>query len=156
MIPPLEQLKQTIEAAVPGAALVIEGSALIVLAEKLTAVAQFMRDDAALGLDFLSSVTAADYPPERIEVVYHLFSIAHKHGPVVLKVKLPRENSKVASLVPLWRSAEFQEREVYDLYGVTFDGHPDLRRILMWDEFEGFPMRKDYKHEDQDTVETQA
>ena len=156
MIPPIEELKQKIEAAVSGAALTVEGNALIVPADKLTAVGQFVRDDDTLRLDFLSNVTAADYPPERIEVIYHLFSMMHKHGPVVMKVKLPRENTRVASLVPLWRSAEFQEREVYDLYGVAFDGHPDLRRILMWDEFEGFPMRKDYKHEDQDVLDEQT
>ena len=89
----------------------------------------------------------------RIEVIYHLYSMAHKHGPIALKVKLPRQHPAVASVTPIWRGAEFQEREVYDLFGVTFTGHPDLRRILMWDGFEGYPMRKDYVPEDQDALE---
>ena len=102
-------------------------------------------------MDFCSCVTAVDYlakadKPGCIEVVYHLYSVARKHGPVVLKVRAPRELElcRVPSLTPLWRGCEFQEREAYDLYGVTFDGHPDLRRILMWDEFTDYPMRKDY------------
>ena len=81
-----------------------------------------------------------------LEVVYHLYSMALKHGPVVLRMRTENRADKthLPSLTPLWRGAELQEREVYDLYGVIFDGHPDLRRILMWDEFKDFPMRKDY------------
>jgi NADH-quinone oxidoreductase subunit C len=72
--------------------------------------------------------------------------MALKHGPVVLRLRTENrtDQTHLPSLTPLWRGAEFQEREIYDLYGVIFDGHPDLRRILMWDEFVGFPMRKDY------------
>ena len=81
-----------------------------------------------------------------LEVVYHLYSMELKHGPVVLKLRTENRADKthLPSLTPLWRGAEFQEREIFDLYGVIFDGHPDLRRILMWDEFKDFPMRKDY------------
>jgi NADH-quinone oxidoreductase subunit C len=92
-------------------------------------------------------VTAVDYiKQDCIEVVYHLYSVALKHGPVVLKVRAPRavEQCRVPSLTPVWRGCEYQEREAFDLYGVKFDGHPDLRRILMWDEFVDHPMRKDY------------
>jgi len=84
--------------------------------------------------------------PGFLEAVYHLYSMELKHGPVVLRMRTVNraEQTHLPSLTPLWRGAEFQEREVYDLYGVIFDGHPDLRRILMWDGFKGFPMRKDY------------
>jgi len=84
--------------------------------------------------------------PGFLEAVYHLYSMSLKHGPVVLRMRTENRADKahLPSLTPLWRGAEFQEREVYDLYGVIFDGHPDLRRILMWDEFTGFPMRRDY------------
>ena len=84
--------------------------------------------------------------PGFLEVVYHLYSMELKHGPVVLRLRTENraDQTHLPSLTPLWRGAEFQEREVYDLFGVVFDGHPDLRRILMWDEFEGFPMRRDY------------
>jgi NADH-quinone oxidoreductase subunit C len=85
-----------------------------------------------------------------LEAVYHLYSIQHKHGPVIIRA---RTNDRAAgallpSLTPIWRSAEFQEREIFDLYGIRFDGHPDMRRILMWDEFKDYPMRKDYREPD--------
>jgi NADH-quinone oxidoreductase subunit C len=88
--------------------------------------------------------------PGYLEVVYHLYSMARKHGPVVLRVRTVNRTDKVEmpSLTPVWRSAEFQEREVFDLYGIVFDGHPDLRRILMWDGFKDYPMRRDYVEPD--------
>ncbi len=88
--------------------------------------------------------------PGCLEVVYHLYSIAKKHGPLVLRMKTVNRTDQVElpSLTPVWRSAEFQEREVFDLYGIVFAGHPDLRRILMWDGFKDHPMRKDYVEPD--------
>jgi NADH-quinone oxidoreductase subunit C len=84
--------------------------------------------------------------PGYLEAVYHLYSVEKKHGPVVLRLRTVDRavNTHVPSLTPVWRSAEFQEREAFDLYGIVFDGHPDLRRILMWDNFTDYPMRKDY------------
>ena len=91
-----------------------------------------------------------EFFPGYLEAVYHLFSMTLKHGPVVIRMRTPdREaGAKLPSLTSIWRSAEFQEREIFDLYGIKFEGHPDLRRILMWDEFEDFPMRKDYREPD--------
>ncbi|HEX2855178.1 MAG TPA: NADH-quinone oxidoreductase subunit C [Opitutaceae bacterium] len=88
--------------------------------------------------------------PGRLEVVYHLYSIARRHGPVVLRLHTGDRTDAVTlpSLTPVWRSCEFQEREVFDLFGVVFSGHPDLRRILMWDAFKDHPMRKDYVEPD--------
>ena len=137
--------------------------------------ALFLRDDAELRFDFCSNVTGVDWldsevsekvkvkqlvegvekeveeikktrNPGFLEVVYHLFSIEKKHGPVVLRLRTINrtDQAQVPSLTPVWRSAEFQEREVFDLYGVVFEGHPDLRRLLMWDGFVDHPMRKDY------------
>lgn len=82
----------------------------------------------------------------RLEVVYHLYSVAKKHGPVILRMRTVNRSDQVElpSATPIWRSAEFQEREIFDLYGVIFTGHPDLRRILMWDGFKDYPMRRDY------------
>ena len=148
---------------------------LLVEASRAFDVAKFLRDDAQLQLDYCSNVTGIDWPEAKIktkvkkkvvvegveneieetietlrsghlEVVYHLYSMALKHGPVVLRTRTENRADKthLPSLTPLWRGAEFQEREIYDLYGVIFDGHPDLRRILMWDEFVGHPMRRDY------------
>jgi NADH-quinone oxidoreductase subunit C len=88
--------------------------------------------------------------PGFLEVVYHLYSIALRHGPVILRMRTGNRTDQVGvpSLTPVWRACEFQEREVFDLYGVVFDGHPDLRRILMWPEFKDHPMRKDYVEPD--------
>ena len=85
-----------------------------------------------------------------LEVVYHLFSVAKKHGPVVLRMRTENRSDRVElpSMTHIWRSADFQEREIFDLYGVVFKGHPDLRRLLMWDEFKDHPMRKDYVEPD--------
>jgi NADH-quinone oxidoreductase subunit C len=84
--------------------------------------------------------------PGYLEAVYHLYSIEKKHGPVIIRLRTENRADKVhlPSLTPVWRGCEFQEREIYDLYGIIFDGHPDLRRILMWDGFKDYPMRKDY------------
>ena len=101
-----------------------------------------------------------EFFPGHLEAVYHLYSMALKfapanpssggHGPVVVRLRTSdrAEGAPLPSLTPVWRSAEFQEREIYDLYGILFEGHPDLRRILMWDEFTDFPMRKDYREPD--------
>ena len=88
--------------------------------------------------------------PGYLEAVYHLFSVAKKHGPVVIRMRTANRSDRVElpSLTPVWRSAEFQEREVFDLFGIVFTGHPDLRRILMWDEFKDYPMRRDYVEPD--------
>jgi NADH-quinone oxidoreductase subunit C len=85
-----------------------------------------------------------------LEAVYHLYSMEKKHGPVIIRMRTEDRAGRnhLPSLTPVWRSAEFQEREIYDLYGIVFDGHGDLRRILMWDEFKDHPMRKDYKEPD--------
>jgi len=148
---------------------------LLIDSAHATDVARFLRDDTALRLDFCSNVTGVDWLdrtvkrtskvkrvvdgeekevdesaeekiPGYLEAVYHLYSMAHKHGPVVIRMRTTDrgDDARLPSLTPVWRSAEFQEREIFDLYGVHFDSHPDLRRILMWDEFVDHPMRKDY------------
>lgn len=136
---------------------------LLVSSEDLVAVCGFLRD--TLTFDFLSNVTGVDWPdsakaetvavPEGegsspaegfLEVLYHLYSTSRREGPLVLRARtLDRgANVQIPSVVSVFRSAEFQEREIFDLFGVVFTGHPDLRRILMWDEFLDHPMRKDY------------
>ena len=94
--------------------------------------------------------TTEDKIPGYLEAVYHLYSMSLKHGPVIIRMRTADRAQGVTlpSLTPIWRSAEFQEREIFDLYGIRFQGHPDLRRILMWDEFEDHPMRKDYQEPD--------
>jgi len=93
--------------------------------------------------------------PGYLEAVYHLFSVEKRHGPVILRLRTKNRTNEVhlPSLTPIWRGAEFQEREAFDLYGIVFDGHPDLRRILMWEGFTDHPMRKDYVPPVDDEVE---
>ena len=88
--------------------------------------------------------------PPYLEAVYHLYSMELKHGPVILRLRTGNRSDAVTlpSLTPVWRGAELQEREIYDLYGIQFEGHPDLRRLLMWEEFVDHPMRKDYVEPD--------
>jgi NADH-quinone oxidoreductase subunit C len=88
--------------------------------------------------------------PGFLEAVYHLYSMSQKHGPVILRLRTENRSEKnhLPSLTAVWRSCEFQEREIFDLYGIVFDGHPDLRRILMWDGYKDHPMRKDYLEPD--------
>src|SRR5439155_15186799 len=95
--------------------------------------------------DFLQNLTAVDWAKAGVlQVVYHLFSYAHRHE-VVVKVDLPRDRPRVPSVAALWKNADWLEREQYDLLGVVFEGHPDLRRLLMPDDWVGHPMRKDYR-----------
>ena len=118
-------------------------SGYIVKAENLVDFATVLRDE--MGYDYLSSVTAVDYLAEgQMEVVYHARKTTGG-SPFVFRVRMPRDQSIVPSLVPVYPGAEFQEREAYDLFGVHFEGHPDLRRILMWEGFYGHPMRKDWR-----------
>jgi NADH-quinone oxidoreductase subunit C len=152
---------------------------LLVDAGHAVAVVRFLRDDLQLRLDYCSNVTGVDWldtvlkekrrvkrvvdgvekefeetietpRPGYLEVVYHLYSMTLKHGPVVLRLRTGNrtDHVRLPSLTPVWRACEFQEREIFDLYGVVFDGHPDLRRIVMWDEFQDHPMRRDYVEPD--------
>ncbi len=110
--------------------------------ELLQALA-WLRDQPDLGFGFLSCVTATDWPGQepRFRLAYHLRSVEHRHR-LRVKVGLPEEDPRAPSVVPLFPTADWHEREVYDLYGIVFEGHPDLRRILLPDEWEGHPLRK--------------
>lgn len=159
---------------VPNGAPLSVGS-LWVGSETIVAVARLLKEEPDLAFDYCSNVTGVDWLdrvekakvkvvvdgvsqeveqtrriPGYLEVVYHLYSMGLRHGPLVLRCRTrDRERGTVLpSLTPIWRSCELQEREVYDLYGVCFEGHPDLRRILMWEGFQDHPMRKDYRDPD--------
>lgn len=184
----LEQLRDRLGLLFPEATLTIAPNpspsaqhSLLLSAPHAHAIAQFLRDDSHLKLDYCSNVTGIDWPEKEIvetikttlpdpaggpakvveqktkriqpgflEVVYHLYSMVLKHGPVIIRLRTENRTDRVTlpSLTPVWRSCEFQEREVFDLFGVVFEDHPDLRRILMWDDFKDHPMRKDYVEPD--------
>lgn len=142
MIDPTIQMLSLNE-AVPGAVSEITKSGLVVAADKLPELARYLRDQQ--GYDYLSMVTSVDWPGY-FEVVYHLYSVTQPKDGLVLKVRLPdKAKPVVPSLTPVWPGADFQEREVYDMMGIRFTGHPNLRRILLWEGFEGWPLRKDFK-----------
>jgi NADH-quinone oxidoreductase subunit C len=116
----------------------------------ITDVLRFCRDDAELGFDMLSDLTAVDYlkfpgreDGPRFDVVYHLYSLTHNHR-VRLKVRVDEDDAVVPTAMAVWPIADWLEREVWDMFGIRFEGHPDLRRLLMYDEFVGHPLRKDY------------
>ena len=121
---------------------------VVVPREHLLSAAEFLRTDPSLRFSFLSDITCVDrFPLEpRFEVNYHLLSIDRRDR-LRLKVKLPGSDPVVHSVTPLWPGANWHERENFDLFGVRFEGHPDLRRILMPDDWEGYPLRKDYPTE---------
>jgi NADH-quinone oxidoreductase subunit C len=122
----------------------------VVAREALLGVLAHCRDDAALVFDVLMDLTAVDYQKfpgredgPRFEVVYHLYSIAKNHR-LRLKVRVDEDDARVPTAVPIWPIANWFEREVWDMFGVRFEGHPDPRRLLMYEEFSGHPLRKDY------------
>ena len=117
---------------------------LIVPAAEIVEVCTFLRDDPELRFEMLSFVAGVDYMPRspRFEVVYSLLSLEHK-ARFTLKVLLSEENPRVATVIPVWPTANWHEREAFDFYGITFTGHPDLTRILLPEEWVGWPLRKD-------------
>ena len=107
---------------------------------------RLLRDDPKLNFDFLSDITAVDYwkkKEPRFELVYQILSIRGRYR-LRVRVPVPEDDAQVESLTPLWRGANFLEREIWDLFGIKFIDHPDLRRILLYEEFQGYPLRKDY------------
>jgi len=120
----------------------------LVARERIGDVLMFLRDDPELEFEMLTDLTAVDYLGEqpRFEVVYHFYSVSHNHR-VRVKARVPEDDPVIDSAVPFYASANWMEREVFDLYGIRFEGHPDLRRILLYEEFEGHPLRKDYPKE---------
>jgi NADH-quinone oxidoreductase subunit C len=184
----VEQLRDRLLGRFPTAAVTVVTNpgvaaehALLLGAAQAREIAEFLRDDPVLRLDYCSNVTGIDWPdkeitdtvkttvadpaggpaqvvetktvrvePGYLEAVYFLYSMAQKSGPVILRLRTANRTDAVTlpSLTPVWRSCDFQEREIFDLYGIVFAGHPDLRRLLLWDEYVDHPMRKDYVEPD--------
>ena len=111
--------------------------------ERIKEVAEFAKNDVRLQFDYLMCLSGVDYKG-KLGVVYHLHSLLHKHK-IVLKVEVPTESPNVPSVESVWKTANWHEREAFDLYGITFAGHPDLRRILLPYDWQGYPLRKDYE-----------
>src|SRR5882757_775337 len=118
---------------------------LVVPREHLRPLAEFLAGESDLAFSYLSDVTGVDrFPVEpRFELNYHLLSISRRDS-LRLRVRLPGEDAVIESVVPIWPTANWHEREIFDLFGIRFEGHPDLRRLLMPEDWEGYPLRKDY------------
>lgn len=139
-----QRLKARFEAEVGDCDLRAKDPYLFVQPPVIEAVCRFLRDEPDLRFDALSNETGVDYKAKgMIQVVYHLYSYPHRHS-IVLKVDLPRDNPVLPSVGSVWAAAHWHEREIYDLLGVTFGGHPDLRRLLMPEDWIGHPLRKDF------------
>jgi len=138
----LEVAKQITE-RFPDAVFEVSDTSVVVKSDSLFDVAQFLKTTPGLDFDYLTAITAVDYY-DYFEVVYQLTSMKHNHSLVVKTRCYGRENPALPSVVSLWRGADFQEREIYDLMGISFDGHPNLKHIFLWKGFKGHPLRKDY------------
>jgi NADH-quinone oxidoreductase subunit C len=138
-----KRVADLIAAAVPEAVIEATPYGVVVDRVKIVDVLTFLKNDADLQFNFLAAETAVDYP-EYFEMVYHLVSMPYNHA-VVIKARIRNKlEPEIDSVWPLWKTANFQEREIYDLMGIRFNGHPELRRILLWEGFPGHPLRKDY------------
>jgi NADH-quinone oxidoreductase subunit C len=138
-----EQVAKKIIKVSPGAVVAADKAAVIVTSESLFKIAEFLKNTPALDFDYLADLTTVDYT-DYFEVVYRLVYLTHNHS-LVLKTRCyDRDKPAVPSVTSLWRSADFMEREAYDLMGIAFDGHPNLKRLLLWEGFVGHPLRRDY------------
>ncbi|HEY5932133.1 MAG TPA: NADH-quinone oxidoreductase subunit C [Nitrospira sp.] len=146
MQPLLQRIQQTFSVGITGLAEWRGDVAVTVSRDKLHEVAQFLRNDPGMDFDYIVHVSSVDWPDdeERFEVVWEFYSIRKRHR-IRLKTRVPESDCVVDSLTDLWKGADFMEREVFDMMGIRFRNHPDLRRILMPDDYaEGYPLRKDF------------
>ncbi len=138
-----KELASQIEEKFPDSVVESSEGSLVVKADSLLPVLTFLKDNDTLKFDYLNYITAVDYF-SYFEVVYQLTSLEHNHTVIIKTRCYGRENPAVPSVIGLWQAADFQEREIYDLMGISFEGHPNLKRIFLWEGFPGHPLRKDY------------
>jgi NADH-quinone oxidoreductase subunit C len=137
------KIAKQLEKKFPGAVIEVGADSLLLKSDQLLAVMEYLKSSPDLDFDYLNHVTGVDYY-DYLEVVYQLTSLKYNHG-LVLKVRCyDRDNPVLPSVTGLWQGADFQEREIFDLLGISFEGHPNLRRIVLWEGFEGHPLRKDF------------
>jgi len=137
------EVAATIEQQIPGAVVESTDGCIVVERMSIAAVMRFLKTADDFDFNYLNNLTAVD-SLDHFEVIYHLTSFTHKHMLCVKTHVDGRENLEVPSVTSVWQGADFQEREVYDLLGIRFAGHPNLKRIALWDGFEGHPLRKDF------------
>ncbi len=140
---PAEDLVRHIGKAMPGSIAETLSDSIVIRPESLLETAKLLRDAPGLNFDYLNFITAVDYY-QYFELVYRVTSLKHNHYAVFRVRTAGRDNQVVPSVTGVWQGADFQEREIFDLFGISFEGHPDLRRIFLWEGFEGYPLRKDF------------
>ena len=138
-----KEVANQIEEKFPGSVEESSQDSLVVKSASLLSVAAYLKDTDSLKFDYLNYITSVDYF-SYFEVVYQLTSLEHNHTVVIKTRCYGRENPVVPSVFGLWQGADLQEREIYDLMGIRFEGHPNMKRIFLWDGFKGHPLRKDY------------
>ena len=138
-----KEIASKLENQFPGSIVESNEYSLLVKSESLFELASFLKTAPGLDFDYLTAITAVDYY-DYFEVIYQLTSIEHNHSLVVKTRCYGRDNLALPSVVSLWRGADFQEREIHDLMGIRFDGHPNMKPIVLWEGFQGHPLRKDY------------
>ena len=140
---PGEELGRHVQVAFPQAVEQWDGFSLWIRPETILDTCRFLKETPGMEFDLLNSISAVDYV-EHFEVVYHLTSTIHRQSAIVKARVFGREQPTVPSVVSVWQGADFQEREIWDLMGITFVSHPNLKRIMLWEGFPGHPLRKDY------------
>jgi NADH-quinone oxidoreductase subunit C len=138
-----EELAKSLNELFPGAVVSGDKNTLLIESKHLFQVAEHLKKAPGMEFDYLTFVTAVDYL-DYFEIIYRLVSLKNNHS-LILKTRCyTRDNPSVPSVVNIWRAAYYQEREIFDLLGINFDGHPDMRRLLLWEGFTGHPLRRDY------------
>ena len=138
-----EEVARRINQTYPGVAISYNQTDVWVTLDSLLKVARFLKETPDLDFAFLAAITAVDYV-EYFELVYHLLSMRHNHRGVLKTRCYGREGPTVQSVIGVWRGSDLQEREIWDLVGIRFEGHPNMKRIMLWEGFLGHPLRKDF------------
>jgi len=137
------EVAEKIGGQLPGAIVGYEDSTVLVKSESVLEVCRLLNKTAGFDFDYLVNLTGVDYL-DYLEVVYHLASLKHNHSIVLKTTCYDRENPTVPSVISVWQGADFQEREAFDLLGIRFEGHPNMKRLFLWEGFQGHPLRRDY------------
>ena len=138
-----EEVAKKLASACPGSVISTDKDTVVVDSKSLYQVAEYLKNATEFDFNYLANLTSVDYM-DYFEVVYNLISLNHNHS-LTLKTRCyDREKPTVPSVVNLWRTADYQEREIYDLMGITFSGHPNMKRLFLWEGFPGHPLRRDY------------
>ena len=138
-----EELADALNGALPGTVQGYDRAAVWIQPSRVNAVAEYLRDDESYDFQFLNSISAVDYV-EYFDLVYHLTSLRRLSTAIFKARVYGRDELSVPSVYGIWRGADFQEREIWDLMGIRFNGHPNMKRIMLWEGFEGHPLRKDF------------